>query len=182
MTEERIWYLWTGEGQKGPYTPEELHAWKQSGHITDEWHVWREGFSGWKKLGETPELFLPVIEAPVAHLSFQTAPEEKPQSKPAVKRSLDYKQIAISLCVIVFVAVLFSFALNKFRYDRKQAKIKAEQERKEPLLKYIDKMPSISNQYLKEEPTHKNSPDSNSRLYEQLQKQVPPQTELKTQD
>ncbi len=57
----------------------------------------------------------------------------------------------ISLCVVLVIVVLCVFTFKKFQHDRKQAKIKAEQERKEPMLKYMDKMPSISDKYLKKE-------------------------------
>lgn len=57
MPEDRIWYLWTGDGQQGPYTPAELLAWKETGHISDEWYVWREGYENWRLVGETKELF-----------------------------------------------------------------------------------------------------------------------------
>lgn len=53
----------------------------------------------------------------------------------------------ISICVALVIAVTLLFTVNKFRHDREQARIKAEQERKEPMLKYIDKMPSISDRY-----------------------------------
>ena len=53
----------------------------------------------------------------------------------------------ISLCIVLAIAVMLLFTVKKFRHDREQARIKAEEERKEPMLKYIDKMPSISDRY-----------------------------------
>lgn len=57
------------------------------------------------------------------------------------------RSVIISFCVVLVIAAMLLFTVNKFRHDREQAKIKTEQERKEPMLKYIDKMPSISDRY-----------------------------------
>lgn len=73
MPDDRIWYLWTAKGQEGPYTPAELKAWRDGGHITDGWYVWREGLAGWQVIKDTPELIaalsqpavLPVSQPPV---------------------------------------------------------------------------------------------------------------------
>ncbi len=181
MTGERIWYLWTREGQKGPYTAVELRAWKDSGNITDEWHVWRDGFSAWRKIGETPELFIVLPQKEETLSSFQLLPGEEPRGEPAEKPSKNYLQIFVSLCVVLILAILFKVALGKFRYDRKQESIKAQQEKEEPLLKYIDKMPSISNQYLQKESAPEIQPKPGNHLYKQLQNQIPPQTQLEPQ-
>lgn len=82
MPYERIWYLWTGDGQKGPYTALELSNWKAQGRVTDEWYVWQEGFSGWQKIGNTPEilnLFGSTLVVPAAiPLSQGTQRQEQP--------------------------------------------------------------------------------------------------------
>ena len=53
-----MWHLYTAEGSQGPYTTAELRSWRASGQITDDWHVWREEFTDWKRVGDTPELLV----------------------------------------------------------------------------------------------------------------------------
>ena len=55
MSEDRVWYLYTAEGSQGPYAAREIRAWRNTGKITNEWHVWREGMAGWAALGAVPE-------------------------------------------------------------------------------------------------------------------------------
>lgn len=53
----------------------------------------------------------------------------------------------ISLFVVLVIAVMLVLTINKFRYDRQQAKIKAQQDEENPLFKNADKIPFISDRY-----------------------------------
>lgn len=63
MPDDRIWYLWTANGQERPYTHDELGAWYEGGHINGEWYVWREGLAEWQLIKDTPEL-VALLTAP----------------------------------------------------------------------------------------------------------------------
>lgn len=101
MPEERIWYLWTGEGQKGPYAVSEILGWKSAGHITDEWHVWRDGLSIWQKIGETPELSASPVIFPVSAQAELTEKEKKVMYCPACSAESE-DLIKCTQCGIIF--------------------------------------------------------------------------------
>ncbi len=86
MSEEKVWHLYTADGSQGPYSTAELRAWRTSGKIGDDWHVWREGFADWKRVGDTPELL--VNSTPMGRPNPLAAPAV-PVSAPAVDLIFD---------------------------------------------------------------------------------------------
>lgn len=101
----RVWYLHTAEGQAGPYTADEIRAWRSAGSIADDRHVWREGLPSWRTIGETPELaaFVPDIPAapavPVAAVAAPAAAQPAAALDPAFRRDkflLRQKHLSIS--------------------------------------------------------------------------------------
>ena len=50
---DKIWYLAYNGKQEGPYSLSDL---KKDARITPDHFVWKEGFDGWKKIRDVPEL------------------------------------------------------------------------------------------------------------------------------
>lgn len=64
MSDDKIWFLNTVEGQKGPFSVSELRSQIDSGAITPEWYVWREGLAEWQMISSQPELSAPAAPPP----------------------------------------------------------------------------------------------------------------------
>lgn len=50
--EQSEWFLYTGKGQQGPYTREQILAWLGDGTVSPDWYVWRDGMAEWKRIGD----------------------------------------------------------------------------------------------------------------------------------
>jgi uncharacterized protein (TIGR00266 family) len=68
MSEERIWFVSVAGASQGPFTAAEVRAKRQSGDITPQSYVFRQGLSGWIPLADAPELdgAAPTPSAPAA--------------------------------------------------------------------------------------------------------------------
>lgn len=62
--DDKIWYLWDGEKQTGPFSTVAMEKSIAQGKLKPDRQVFREGFEDWKKLGET-ELW---VRRPVSSL------------------------------------------------------------------------------------------------------------------
>lgn len=54
MAEEKVWYYSRAENQIGPFTITEIRALRADGTINDDSYVWREGWTSWQRLGDSP--------------------------------------------------------------------------------------------------------------------------------
>jgi len=63
MSDDQQWFLYTEDGQQGPYPAEILQGFLTNGQITGEWLVWREGMETWQPLNLIPELIPPQPSA-----------------------------------------------------------------------------------------------------------------------
>jgi len=95
------WYVFYANEKKGPFSEEQLMAWKNDGYLTDDTPVWREGFPNWRRLGDT-------FEAPSIDEFFKVI---QPESKGIPKNSNEiidqkFKYRLISLIIVVFVLLL----------------------------------------------------------------------------
>lgn len=56
MSETAEWFVYLESGQQGPFAATAVRNMRASGHVGDEHQVWRDGMSGWTRLGDVPEL------------------------------------------------------------------------------------------------------------------------------
>ncbi len=76
-TNDRSWFLNTPDGSQGPYTLDELRAWRREGTLTDDHYLWREGYAEWRRCAEIAEL----TDTPVS--TSPPAPSPSPAPAPA---------------------------------------------------------------------------------------------------
>ncbi|WP_309398150.1 GYF domain-containing protein [Cerasicoccus maritimus] len=55
-SKEKIWYYAENGQQVGPFTTDEIMVFVQSGNISAETHVWKNGMDAWKPIQHVPEL------------------------------------------------------------------------------------------------------------------------------
>ncbi len=85
MSDSESWFLYTAEGQSGPYTTAQLKEWLAAGSITADWSVWRDGFAEWKRIGDLPELTGGA--PPLPPIQVQPAPTKPPEPTPEALRA-----------------------------------------------------------------------------------------------
>lgn len=70
QSDAKCWYLHFGGSQFGPFSEAELSHVIEAQNVDDTAHVWKQGFSHWKKIKEVPALekllkpSLPQVDAP----------------------------------------------------------------------------------------------------------------------
>lgn len=130
MSDDGGWFLYTAEGQSGPYDAGQIRDWLAAGSITGEWSAWREGRAEWRPISEIAELTTarpiprPAAYAPpemtdeATPLEEMVAPRRSPESaslpQPAARPRREEptkeksKRGGPSLAFIVIVVLLLS--------------------------------------------------------------------------
>ena len=113
MSSDHVWYLYTADGQQGPYSSSDLKTWLDEGSITGAWYAWREGLSEWQAISSCPELMPPASPGlppspPPAPEPFASATAIRQRSKLTWKDRMPLPsrgmQIALALLVILAAA------------------------------------------------------------------------------
>lgn len=76
VPQEKIWYVYSGDSQLGPFSVEEVQRSLEIGSIAAHSQVWKDGMKDWEPISDQPE-FKTVKKAP---------PPPKPSTPPAVKK------------------------------------------------------------------------------------------------
>ncbi|MEI8365325.1 MAG: DUF4339 domain-containing protein [Parachlamydiaceae bacterium] len=93
---DKIWYIYVAGQQEGPYSVEDL---KKDKRLTLETFVWREGFSGWKKIQDVPELkaVFKANETPHNPDETETETEKENERLRLAKAALADEELALDM-------------------------------------------------------------------------------------
>lgn len=114
QADSKCWYLHFGGSQFGPFSESEMSHVIDAQNVDDTAHVWKQGFSGWKKIHEIPALAkllrpsLPQVDAPppfgsdsqsspVVKLAGRTSKKGTKENKKSERRSSPRKPLVARL-------------------------------------------------------------------------------------
>ncbi|MBL4888571.1 MAG: DUF4339 domain-containing protein, partial [Candidatus Lindowbacteria bacterium] len=105
-----IWYVYTGDGQVGPFSVREIREQLASSQITSEHSVWREGFTDWLPISSVEELSDPALTPIPVRVSTDLEPIIESAPPTSVSKSVSKKSIKRSVGAIFFVLLLAAVA------------------------------------------------------------------------
>lgn len=111
----KIWYLWDGEKQTGPFSTIAMKKSIALGKLTADRFVFREGFEDWMALGET-ELVRSQNSTSKLARDAQEVPSLNKASSDSVGRSRRWTKVAAMICLLILFVVGFLAMWGVLKY------------------------------------------------------------------